>query len=66
MRSCSISGPCPYRQRRNPALVRAHTSAERQGGKLTIVNANEQVRSLFLVSHLDKVLHLGDGAGAGS
>ena len=46
------------------ALVRAHTSAERQGGKLTIVNANEQVRSLFLVSHLDKVLHLGDGAGA--
>jgi anti-sigma B factor antagonist len=46
------------------ALVRTHTSAERQGGRLTVVNANEQVRSLLRVSHLDKVLHLGDEAGA--
>jgi anti-anti-sigma factor len=46
------------------ALVRTHTSAERQGGRLTIVHANEQVRSLLRVSHLDKVLHLGDEASA--
>jgi anti-anti-sigma factor len=44
------------------ALVRTHTSAERQGGRLTIVNANEQVRSLLQVSHLDRVLHIGDSA----
>ena len=48
------------------ALVRAHTSAERQGRTLTIVNASEQVRALFEVSHLDKVLHLGDAVAAGA
>jgi anti-anti-sigma factor len=46
------------------ALVRAHTSAERQGGTLTIVNANEQVRSLFQVSHLDRVFNIGDAPDA--
>lgn len=44
-------------------FVRAHTSAERQGGTFSIVNANEQVRSLFRASGLDQVLHLGEEAG---
>lgn len=41
------------------ALVRGHTSAERHGGRLTLVNANEQVQTLFQVSHLDKVFNVG-------
>lgn len=47
------------------ALVRGHTSAERHGEQLTIVNANQQIRSLFTVSGLDKVFHLGDAPAAG-
>jgi anti-sigma B factor antagonist len=42
------------------ALVRGHTTAERLGGRLMIVNPNEQIRSLFAVSHLDRVFNLGE------
>lgn len=44
------------------ALVRGHTTAERLGASLTIVNANAQVRSLFGVSQLDRVFNFGDSA----
>jgi anti-anti-sigma factor len=44
------------------ALVRGHTTAERLGGRLIIANPNEQVRSLFAVSGLDRIFHSGDAA----
>ena len=44
------------------ALVRGHTTAERLGGRLLIVNPNEQIRSLFAVSHLDRVFNLGEAS----
>jgi anti-anti-sigma factor len=46
------------------ALVRGHTSAERLGGRLTIVGANEQIRSLFQVTHLDRVFTIGESGAA--
>ena len=44
------------------ALVRGHTTAERLGSRLTILNPNDQVRSLFAVSRLDRVFHIGEAA----
>lgn len=42
------------------ALVRGHTSAERLDGHLLIVGSNEKIRSLFHVTQLDQVFHLGE------
>jgi anti-anti-sigma factor len=46
------------------ALVRGHTSAERLGVSLTIVGANEQIRSLFQVTHLDQVFTIGESGSS--
>ncbi len=47
------------------ALVRGHTTAERNGDTLTIVNANERIRTVFAVTRLDRVLNLGERATGG-
>jgi len=60
--SSSTCVMCPCRQRRDPsARPRAH-DRRTDWRSLSVAHPNEQVRALLAVSHLDRILHLGDAA----
>ena len=42
------------------ALVNAHVSAQRRGGKLLLTGVNDRVRSLFQMTKVDSVLNIGE------
>ena len=41
------------------AIVNAHVSAQRRGGKLLLNGVNDRVKSLFQITKVDSVLNIG-------